>query len=98
MKTNLVIASIAAIAALGVTASFAGEGMKKADTDGDGFITQDEFKAEHNARVEEHFSRIDTNADGLLSEDEMRAAHEARRDVVSSSIVTRMVLLMKRSC
>ena len=78
MRTKTVFA-IFALTALGATAVYAEKGMKDADASGDGFVSLDELKSAHNARIEEHFVRTDTNADGLLSEDEMKAAHEARR-------------------
>ncbi|HNP37351.1 MAG TPA: EF-hand domain-containing protein [Woeseiaceae bacterium] len=78
MRTKTVFA-VAALAALGATAVYADKGMKDADADGDGFVSLDEFKSAHSARIEEHFMRMDTNADGLLSEEEMTAAKKDRR-------------------
>lgn len=85
MKFKLIIA---VIAALGVTAAYAGNGMKNADRmkaadlDSDGLISLAEFEAAHNARIQEHFARIDTNSDGYLSEDEMQAAGRGRHDMM----------------
>ena len=73
------VLAVAAVAALGATAAYAERGLEKADTSGDGFVSLDELKAAHSARIEEHFSRMDSNADGLLSEEEIKAAHETRR-------------------
>ncbi|MBT8090484.1 MAG: hypothetical protein KJO01_09785 [Gammaproteobacteria bacterium] len=78
MRTKTAFA-IFALSALGATAVYADKGMKDADASGDGFVSLDEFKAAHSARIEEHFVRMDTNADGLLSADEMQAAKKARR-------------------
>ncbi len=78
MRTKTVFA-IAALAALGATAVYADKGLKDADTSGDGFVSLDELKSAHSARIEEHFVRMDANGDGLLSEDEMKAAKQARR-------------------
>lgn len=69
MKTKLIVA---AIAALGVTAAYAGEHMSKADADADGQVTFAEFEAAHQARVAERFALMDKNADGVLTEDEMQ--------------------------
>lgn len=77
MKTELIIATIAA---LGVTAVYAGEHMKKADADADGQVTLAEFEAAHSARIAEHFARMDKNADGVLSEDEMQRPPRGDRD------------------
>jgi len=78
MKTRTTLA-ILTLAALGATAAYAHKGIKDADTSGDGFVSLDEFKSAHSARIEERFARMDANADGLLSEDEMKAAKKARR-------------------
>ena len=78
MRTKTVFA-IATLAALGATAVYADKGMKDADASGDGFVSLDEFKSAHSARIEERFVRMDANADGLLSEEEMQAARRDRR-------------------
>lgn len=78
MRTKTVFA-IATLAALGATAVYADKGMKDADASGDGFVSLDEFRSAHSARVEEHFVRMDADADGLLSEEEMKAAKKNRR-------------------
>jgi len=77
MKTKLIVA---AFAALGVTAAYAGEHMMKADADGDGLVTLAEFEAAHKARVAEHFARLDENGDGVLSADEMQRPPRGDRD------------------
>ncbi len=78
MRTKTVFA-IATLAALGATAVYADKGVKDADASGDGFVSLDEFKSAHSARIEERFVRMDANADGLLSEEEMKAARRDRR-------------------
>ena len=40
------------------------------DTDGDGFVSEDEFLDARLARVDNHFDRRDVDGDGLLSEEE----------------------------
>lgn len=77
MKTRL---TFAALALLGAGTAIAAGHMKNADADGDGFVSLDEMKAAHSARIEEHFAKADTNGDGLLSEEERQTAREARRD------------------
>lgn len=77
MKTGLVMT---ALAVLGAGTAFAAGPMKKADTNGDGYVSLDEMKAAHSARLEQHFGEMDSNGDGLLSEAERKAAHEARRE------------------
>ncbi len=78
MRTKTVFA-ILALSALGATAVYAEKGMQDADVSGDGYVSLDEFKSAHSARIEERFVRMDTNSDGQLSEDEMKAAKKARR-------------------
>jgi Ca2+-binding EF-hand superfamily protein len=50
--------------------------LKKADKDGDGKISKDEFKAggPQGANADELFSKLDTNGDGYLDESENAAA------------------------
>jgi len=43
------------------------------DTNGDGKVTFEEFKAKHEAQLKEHFDRIDTNHDGVLDKAELEA-------------------------
>lgn len=76
MKTRMIFA---AITTLCMTAAFAGQDME-ADTDQNGLISLSEFKAVHDARVEERFTRLDTDADGYISSDEMQAAPRRPRD------------------
>ena len=78
MKTKTIFA-ILALGALGTADVYADKGIKNADTSGDGFVSLEELKAAHSARIEKHFTRMDTNADGLISEDEMKAAKNDRR-------------------
>lgn len=49
--------------------------MQKADTNGDGMISKEEFMAKH----EKRFTEIDTSGDGQLSKDEMQAHREAMK-------------------
>jgi len=73
MKSKTIVATLTLLCA---TAAFAGSRMD-ADTNQDGMITLDEFKAMHNARIEEHFARLDADSDGYLSEEEMQAARRS---------------------
>lgn len=54
--------------------------MERADTNHDGKISMDEFKAAHEKRVEEMFKRMDTNGDGFIDKDEMRKHREMMRE------------------
>ena len=55
----------------------------KRDTNGDGQLSLDEFKAgmpaEKAEKAGEIFAKIDTNSDGALSKDEMKAGHDMRK-------------------
>jgi len=55
--------------------------MLKADTNNDGKITYDEFKAAHEKRMEEHFKRMDKNGDGAIDESERQAMHEKMHEM-----------------
>ncbi len=52
--------------------------FKEADTNDDGFLSKDEWKA----KGDKMFSEIDTNNDGKISPDEMKAHHEKRREMM----------------
>lgn len=49
--------------------------FKDTDTDGDGFITKEEWQA----KGDKMFSEIDANHDGKISKDEMKAHHDMKR-------------------
>lgn len=77
MKTKTIVA---VLIGLSMTAAFAGQNLKEADTDSNGQISLAEFKTSHEARIAEQFARLDTNADGYISEDEMQAAPRRSHD------------------
>lgn len=54
--------------------------MEQADTNHDGKISHDEFKAAHEKRMEEIFKKLDTNGDGFIDKDEMRKGREMMRE------------------
>ena len=54
--------------------------MMNADTNHDGKISWDEFRAASEKRSEEHFKRMDTNGDGFIDEAEKHAAFEKMRE------------------
>lgn len=53
-----------------------GKMFKESDTSGDGKLSHDEFKAQHDKRGEEMFKRMDANADGFVDEAEKKAMHD----------------------
>ncbi|MBU3736987.1 MAG: hypothetical protein FGM62_08435 [Methylobacterium sp.] len=52
--------------------------LGKADANHDGKVTFDEFKAMHDARVQEHFNKLDANGDGAIDKSEAEQARQAR--------------------
>ncbi len=59
----------------------------KADTNNDGKVSFDEFKASREQHMQEHFKKADTNGDGFIDQDEkkamkdkMKKRHELRKD------------------
>ena len=86
LKTTLVCSlGLLAAGALPLSAQQPGGGrlaefLKRADKDGDGKISKDEFKAmSQRDESEERFGRADSNADGYLDSDEMARIGERMR-------------------
>jgi Ca2+-binding EF-hand superfamily protein len=50
------------------------EFLKEADTNKDGSVSKEEFKAFFAAKSADHFKKLDTNGDGVLSLEEFSAA------------------------
>lgn len=72
--TLLLLSSVFAASAFGLPA-LADKGphmFDRADTDGDGFVSKQEFAATRDTM----FQRIDANKDGVLTQDELQAARE----------------------
>jgi hypothetical protein len=58
--------------------------FKQLDTNGDGFLSLDEFKASRQgqkdpAKAEERYKKMDTKGDGKVTLEEFKAAHEAHK-------------------
>jgi len=54
--------------------------MEKADTNHDGKISYDEFKAFHETKMQEHFKKEDLNGDGFIDKEEARKGREMMRE------------------
>lgn len=61
------------------------EMIKRADTDGDGAVSREEFIKARTAELEAGFGRIDANGDGKLDEEEVKAAAERMRSIGGGS-------------
>jgi Ca2+-binding EF-hand superfamily protein len=53
--------------------------MEKADSNKDGKVSYDEFKAFHETKMQEHFKKEDLNGDGSLDKEEVKKAREMHR-------------------
>ena len=82
-----VLVSIAGLFGLGQayaaenTDHMAGHPMENADTNHDGKISFEEFKAAHDQMLEKRFKRMDTNGDGYIDAQERQAMHDKMREM-----------------
>jgi hypothetical protein len=88
MKKSWVVLLVGAVFAVGAIGVYAmdGEGkckrnmLESADTNHDGKVSYEEFKAEHEKHMQEMFKKLDTNGDGFIDESERKAGHEKMRE------------------
>jgi Ca2+-binding EF-hand superfamily protein len=57
------------------------EHKMNADTNKDGKISYDEYRASKEKQMERQFKRMDTNGDGFIDESEKQAAKDKMRDM-----------------
>jgi hypothetical protein len=70
-----IMASAPVLAQDGMAGEGRGQFFKNMDTNGDGFISKDEYMAAAEAR----FKKLDANGDGKISKEEMKQAYQGRR-------------------
>jgi len=58
------------------------EMIKRADTDGDGKVSRDEFIKAQTERLEKMFARMDTDGDGKLSPEEFAEGRARMRELM----------------
>lgn len=54
--------------------------FEDADTNHDGKLSYDEFKAFHEKQMQEHFKKMDTNGDGVIDQEEARKGRDMMRE------------------
>ncbi len=73
---KMILMNTAAVFSLAVAAT-AMSAQTEIDTNGDGYLSQDELLVAYPAMTEENFAAMDTDKDGAVSLDEMKAAEDA---------------------
>lgn len=63
-----------------VTSNVYAEDVMKADANGDGKVTFEEYKAAHEAKLLERFKRKDINQDGVIDMEEKIVAKEKKKE------------------
>jgi Ca2+-binding EF-hand superfamily protein len=87
LKTSLI--TILALSVFGGGVAFAEHDVRRehrdmfreADTNNDGKVSHEEFKAQHEKHMEEMFKMLDTNGDGFIDEAEKKAGHDKMREM-----------------
>lgn len=76
--TVLLVSSLAACLLASAHSVFAAE-KAKADTDGDGKISYEEYRASKEKAHERQFKKMDSNGDGYIDADEKQALKDKMR-------------------
>jgi len=84
MKKSVLFILMSSVIAFGTVSAYAyhGEGkdhgamFKEADINNDGKLSYDEFKAQHEKRMEMMFKKMDANGDGFVDMAEKKAARD----------------------
>lgn len=84
------IAAFILLAASGIVQAHEGEhhhknkDVMKADANGDGKVSFEEFRAAHEKRLKAKFERKDINKDGFIDPDEKQIAQKKRREKIET--------------
>ncbi len=87
MTNNKLAVLLAVFLLVNVSQVFAEDSMPKrepkmnADTNKDGKISYDEYRASKEKQMERQFKRMDTNSDGFIDESEKQAAKDKMREM-----------------
>lgn len=88
MKKSVLLVLLSSVVAFGAVSAYAeyGQGndrgamFKEADTNNDGKLSYDEFKAQHDKRMDLMFKKMDANGDGFVDMAEKKAARDKMRE------------------
>ena len=87
MKNNKLAILFAAFLLVNVTQALAEDSVPKreprmnADTNKDGKISYDEYRASKDKQMERQFKRMDTSSDGFIDESEKQASKDKMREM-----------------
>ncbi len=87
MKLKIFLIATAFLSLVGTGFAYAehegkkhGNMFKEADTNNDAKVSHDEFKVQHEKRMEEMFKKLDANGDGFIDEAEQKAGPDKMRE------------------
>jgi Ca2+-binding EF-hand superfamily protein len=89
MKSVILLTSLGLISAATLVMAAPdgrGQGLRAADTNGDGMISREEAKAL--PRLAKHFDQIDADKNGQITAEEMKAARQVRHNAAFDKLDT----------